>query len=122
MKAVTISANSIMDVIDVPHNGTPLYEQMHKAVGGYYQNVYPRRLPSKYVMVVNEEGLLLGLPYNPIASYLYEQDKHGRPIVGNVIILKMGYYDCEPDVVGMTDVEVEEIKKLLSKFIVIKES
>lgn len=121
MKAITISTDSVIEVIDVPSNGKPLYEQMHKAVGGYYENVYPRRLPSEFVMIVNEEGLLLNLPFNPIASYFYEYDKHGSPIVGNVIILKMGYYDCEPDVVGMTDTDVAKIKEILSKIKVVKE-
>lgn len=121
MKAITISTDSVIEVIDVPSNGAPLYEQIRKAVNGHMENVYPRRLPAGYVMVVNEEGRLINLPENPIGSYLYQTDIHGEPIVGNVIILKLGYYDCEPDVVGMTDADVAKIKEILSKFIVIKE-
>lgn len=115
MKAITISTDSVIAVVDVPHNGTPLYNQIRKAVDGHFENVYPRRLPPGYVMIVNEEGRLINLPENPIASYLYQTDIHGEPIVGNVIILKLGIYDGECDVVGMTDADVAKIKEILSK-------
>lgn len=73
-----------------------------------YQCVYPRRLynelhysaratrnPGAAVsMLVDEEGLLKEKPaLNPIASYLYETDKHGFPIVGNALFV--GEVDTE---------------------------
>jgi len=55
-------------------------EKMQELVGGYIELVY---LPNKKVFVVNEEGLLDGLPFNHKASY--EAHRH---IVGDVILAK----------------------------------
>lgn len=52
-------------------------------------------------MVVNEEGLIERLPFNAFASVLYGTQHHGHRIVGNVAILKQGYRDGEPDIVGL---------------------
>lgn len=117
MKAITISTDNEIKKIDVKQNGAPLYELMKKPVGGWYENVHPRRLPSKYVMIVNEEGLLHDLPINTVGSYLYATDIHGQPIVGDVIILKLGHYQGEPDVIGMTDDETNELMNDFLKII-----
>ncbi len=117
MKGITITTKNVISTIDIQQNGSPLYELMHKVVGGYYENVNPRRLKQGYVMIVNEEGLLHGLPINAIGSYLYETDKHGSPIAGDVLILKYGYYQDEPDVVGMTDDEANELMNDFLKII-----
>ena len=117
MKAITVTTDNIISIVEVKSNGSPLYKQMNEAVGGYYENVYPRRLKEGFVMVVNEEGLLKELPLNIVGSYLYESDKHGQPIVGNVIILKLGHFQGEPDVVGLTDDEANEIMKDLLKIV-----
>ena len=60
-------------------------------------------------MMVNEDGLLLNLPLSPLGSLLYGTPQHGQPIVGNVIFLKDGYHDGEPDVVGMTEDEAQAL-------------
>ena len=109
MKGVKVQTNGTISMIDVRQNGKPLYDLMHEVVGGFYENVNPIRLRKGYVMVVNEEGFLLGLDRNPIGSYLYGTDKHGSPIVGDALILKYGFYEDEPDVVGMTDEEAVDI-------------
>lgn len=46
-------------------------EEMQQAVGGYIEMVH---LPSGRVLVVNEEGLLKGLPENPRASMLWQTE------------------------------------------------
>ena len=38
-------------------------------------------------MLVDEEGYYHDLPVNYIASWLYETDKHGNPILGDVLII-----------------------------------
>lgn len=58
---------------------TPKLKEMQDFVGGYIEVI--RISPNKQ-MVVNEEGLILKLPLNLIASQLAK-----RSIVGNVIIL-----------------------------------
>ena len=56
---------AVLDVLDAP-GGRPTLEQLQAAVGGYIEVVRCTRLQA--YLVVNEEGLLKGLPYNPLAS------------------------------------------------------
>lgn len=86
----------------------PLWETLGKAVGGYIECTFPdpaRMSNGRYYMIVNEDGLLKGLPVNLYGCYLYGTDQHGNPIVGNVVIMKPGFRDGVPDIVGLTDVE-----------------
>ena len=85
-----------------------------EAVGGWYEHVHPMGLERPYSMMVNEEGLLLGLPLNRLGSELYGTPKHGQPIVGDVVFLKDGYHGGEPDTVGMTE---DEAQRLGDKFV-----
>lgn len=54
-------------------------KELQGYVDGYIELVY---LPDEKIMVVNEEGLIHGLPQNRKASILAR-----RPIVGNVVII-----------------------------------
>ena len=60
-------------------------------------------------MIVNEEGLLKRLPINVVGSHLYETDKHGYPIVGNIVIMKEGLRNGEPDIIGLEDDDIESV-------------
>lgn len=91
----------------------PLYKTVGSAVGGYIEHVKPARLRHPYCMIVNEEGRLLYLPLNYVGSYFYGTDQHGEPIVGNIVIMKDGYRGGEPDIVGLNDVEAEQIKDVI---------
>lgn len=92
----------------------PHYDVIKEAVGGWYEHVHPMGLDRPYSMMVNEEGLLLGLPMNRLGSELYGTPKHGQPIVGDIVFLKDGYHGGEPDTVGMTE---DEAQRLGDKFI-----
>lgn len=92
----------------------PLYKTVGSAVGGYIEHVRPARLRHPYCMIVNEEGRLLDLPLNYVGSYFYGTDQHGEPIVGNIVIMKDGYRNGEPDIVGLDDSEVERVKYTIS--------
>ena len=109
MKGIVINTANDISLIDVSMNGEPLYALVRAVVGGFMENVRPRRLRKGLIMIVNEEGLLLGLPVNPMASWLYGADKHGQPIVGNVIILEEGLYKGEPDIVGISDEKAADV-------------
>ena len=61
-------------------------------MAGGTERVHPMGLDRPYSMMVNEEGLLLGLPMNRLGSELYGTPKHGQPIVGDVVFLKDGYH------------------------------
>ena len=87
----------------------PHYDVIKEAVGGWYEHVHPVGLDHPYSMMVNEEGLLLGLPVNRLGSELYGTPQHGQPIVGDIVFLKDGYDGGEPDVVGMTEDEAQHL-------------
>ena len=75
-------------VEDYPPAGkTYTLEELQKAVGGYIEIVHPG--DGRYLMVVNEEGKLHGLPPNPRATALYERDH----IVGNALVCRNGDID-----------------------------
>ena len=92
----------------------PHYDVIKEAVGGRYEHVHPMGLDRPYSMMVNEEGLLLGLPMNRLGSELYGTPRHGQPIVGDIVFLKDGYHGGEPDTVGMTE---DEAQRLGDKFV-----
>ena len=92
----------------------PHYDVIKEAVGGWYEHVHPMGLDRPYSMMVNEEGLLLGLPMNRLGSELYGTPKHGQPIVGDNVFNKDGYHEGEPDTVGMTE---DEAQRLGDKFV-----
>lgn len=62
-----------------PRNGSDFsLSEMQRIVGGFIECV---TLANGQLMVVNEEGVILEMPYNKKASELY-----GQPIVGNVLV------------------------------------
>ncbi len=67
-------------------NGPELsLDQLHEAVGGWIEIVRPLPGERRYVLVVNEEGVLKGLPFNPTASVLA-----GQRIVGPAVWAEYG--------------------------------
>lgn len=96
------------DLLDVIH------EQLS---GGFFEIVRCKTLPHKYVMLVDDCGLLKELPFNFVAQLLY-----GAPIAGTALIMCEGYNDeGEPDIFGMTLEEVDELMHKLRGLIVIRE-
>lgn len=111
MYALVVTAeNGIRRVEYTP----PHYDVLREAVGGWYEHVHPMGLKRPYSMMVNEEGLLLKLPMNMLGSLLYGTKVHGLPIVGDIVFVKDGYYDGEPDVVGM---DAEEAQRVGDEFV-----
>ena len=51
--------------------------------------LFNRRLPSGYEAVCDENTFGKMLVFNPLASWLYGCDEHGKPIVNNVIIFRI---------------------------------
>lgn len=112
MKGLVISTENKMSVREFTE---PLYKSIGEAVGGFIEIVHPRRLDSPYCMVVNEEGLLIGLPLNAYGSYLYCSDQHGSPIVGDIVILKEDFVRGARDFVGLEDTEIQAIANNIIK-------
>ena len=114
MKGIIVTTDCEVRVEDFDD---PLYKTVGSAVDGYIEHVHPMRLVPPFCMIVNEEGRLRNLPVNSIGSFLYGTDQHGEPIVGDIVIMKDGYCNGEPDIVGLEDAEVEKVKYVISKLI-----
>ena len=75
MKAIQFMGRSIIEV-----NIDNSLEALQAAVGGYIETL--TLIPDQVVMIVNEEGLLMGLEVNPFASAVA-----GTTIVGNALVV-----------------------------------
>lgn len=105
MQIIRISTENEVSMHDFPQGN---YSQQNRALYSLIGNncsmiehVMPRRLYRKLgavaevtgipgqavALLVDEEGLLKANDINTIASYLYESDNHGYPIMGNVLLI-----------------------------------
>lgn len=110
MKCLVVTTNRQMYVKDFGH---PIRHEATKDVlGGFTEHVNPQLLKHPFCMLVNEEGLLLGLPVNEFGTFLYQ-----GLIVGNIIIAKDGIVDGERDIIGLDDKELDGLIKRLSDVI-----
>lgn len=95
-----------------------------------YQHVMPRRLytdlrmkngsevPGECVsMLVDEEGLLKENEPNLIGSFLYETDRHGHPIMGNILFVGEEWAGDGIDFCGIEDSAFRLLKAGLEKMI-----
>lgn len=101
------------ETMQVKAFGQPLYKDLTPVLDGYMEIVRPRGLPRPFVMLVNEEGRLMGLPINPIGCYWYQSEVD--PIVGNLVIMKEGMRCGEPSILGLTDKEIAQVKELATE-------
>ena len=117
MKGIVITADDKIEVRDFER---PLYKTVGEAVGGYIEIVHPVGLKQPFVMIVNEEGLIHQLELNALGSVLYGTLAHGQPIVGDIVIMKTGYTEEGPDIIGLEDQEAEELEQFFKKMLVRK--
>lgn len=71
-------------------NGCELYEHVmpERLYTKLKMKNRPTKIPGQCVsMLIDEEGLLKENEQNLIGSYLYKTDKHGYPIMGNVLFV-----------------------------------
>lgn len=92
-----------------------LLKVMQEAVGGFIEFVRPKRLEYPYCMIVNKEGLIENLKFNPVGSYLYQTDLHGSPMVGTIIIAKDS---GAGDILSLTDNELKEVENIVNEVII----
>ena len=109
MKAVKATAQGAIYTVELD-GSLPLHRALQKELGGYIEVVRPRNLARPYLMMVDEEGLLKGLPLNRAASWLCGTQRHGQPIVGDALIMKeTETADGDADAGGLTDEECNSI-------------
>lgn len=114
MKGIVITPAMQVTMCDLQY---PIGKTLRNIVGGYIEHVSPPFLEKPYCMIINEGGLLEGLPLNPMGSCLYGTRLHGQPIVGTIVLVKDGYVNGERDIDGLDDAEAEylyeEIKQAI---------
>lgn len=95
-----------------------MLELMQGEVGGYIETVYGLRselaeLVPNLMMIVNEEGVILSLRYNALASLLAP----GQILFGIALLMKTAVVneDGEEDIVPLTDEEAQRIMEWFAK-------
>lgn len=112
MKGIVITTKNEMRVQEFSE---PAHRSIGDAVGGWIEIAHPMRLEQPYCVIVNEEGLLLGLPANSFGSYLYGADWHGNRVVGDIVLLKEGINsDGEPDILGLDEQDIKRLCDMVS--------
>lgn len=105
MKLIKISTDLKLSVHEFPEGDhAQQNETLRMLIGNYcqiYEHIMPERLytilkmkdhPTKISgqcvsMLIDEEGLLKENEPNLIGSYLYGTDRHGHPIMGNILFV-----------------------------------
>lgn len=117
MKTVKITTDNKISVIDVDLND---FRSIQQAIGGYFETVKTQKMFDYFkhpmMFLVDEEGHIKGLLLNQLGSYFYDTERHGWPIVGDIILaVPYGEY-----IIGLED--ADEIKaQLLRDFNFLKE-
>ncbi len=114
MKGIVITAKDKVEIRDFQE---PLYKTVGAVVGGGIEIVRPVGLKQPFVMIVNDEGLLMDLELNAIGSLLYGTLAHGSPIVGDIVVMKMGFTEEGPDIVGLEDQEAAGLYLMFTKML-----
>lgn len=120
MKTLKITTDNKISVVDVNFSD---FKAIQQAIGGYFEIVNTQKLrdyfKTKVVMIVDEEGLVKNLPVNPMGCYFYDTNKHGNPIVGDVILGLLVGFDMH--VIGLGDRDAEQwMEKMLKDFPVLQ--
>lgn len=80
------------------------------------EKVNARYLKEPFVLTIDGEGRLKDKPaINFIASYLYGAHKHHEPIVGNVLIMKLGMTNEGPDIMPLDEAEARQVEESMRK-------
>lgn len=111
MKAIKLTPDKEISIIDVPRKGTPLLETLQKEIGGWIELVSPKTFHTiEYlqgkVMVVDEDGIHKRKKPNRIGTDLYG---NYSTIVGDVLILKYITTEDGMDVGGLTEDEANQL-------------
>ncbi len=110
MRGIIVTTDNTINIMDLKE---PVIDTVGNAVGGTPETVWPRRLAAPYIMIVNGEGRLEGLPLNIFGSYLYAMDQHGNPIVGDILILR----ESGNDWAGLRDCDISLLTKLIDQML-----
>lgn len=141
MKIIKVSTNLKLSVHEFPSGGYAEENRLLRELIGNHCDIFEHVMPSRLYsemhmkdrptkvpgqcvsMLVDEEGLLKENEPNPVGSYLYETDKHGYPIMGNIIFVGETYGGEGIDFCGIEDSVFEQLLSKLTHMIeVMKET
>ena len=110
---VIIHPDATIETVETPGG----CDELHRLLGGFFDNAYLWDFPLSDVLAsVNDIGKLIGLPINPLATYIYRNPADF--IVGDFIlqkIVRVGEYD-ELDQVPFTESEVRIVLDILTMY------
>lgn len=130
MQIIRISTDNKISVHDFPEGSYAKQNRALREMIGLrcelYEHVMPKRLYTELgasnkisrkegscvSMLVDEEGHYHDLDENLVGCYLYETDRHGWPIVGNILIVGEVQNDDGIDFCGIAK---DQFASLLSK-------
>ena len=109
MKTIKITTDNVVSIIDVNFND---FRSIQNAIGGYFETVKTQKMWDYFkrpmMFLADEEGHLKKLPLNQLGSYFYNTERHGWPIVGDIILaVPDGEY-----ILGLEDAEAMKIQLL----------
>jgi len=106
MYALKINPTNDVQIVEFPKDEQ--YEIISEAVGGQIECVHIAIGDSRFDMWVNEEGTWNGLPYNSMATQLYQNNAGPSVyIVGSVLI--SGTVDSRGNSRGLSKKSVKDI-------------
>jgi len=97
------------------HDVTELdeYEFVSGVVGGYIQSVFLDNEMREISLWCHEEGKLIGLPFNSVATAIWEKSYGATDVIVGDIVLT-GLPNDEGDTLGLTDEDVAKLSKMFS--------
>lgn len=117
MKTVKVTTDNKVSIIDVDFDD---FRSIQKAIGGHFETVRTQLMADYFkdpsvIMLVDEEGLVKGLPENALGCALCETASHGCPIVGDLIFARVQ----GDDIIAPENAEAM-IERLIGTFIGLK--
>ena len=99
MKTVKVTPDNIISIINVDFDD---FRDLQKAVGGHFETVSTKTLYETFkmpmIMLVDEDGIMKQKEVNRLGSYFYDADRHGWPILGDIVFAIAAGEDIEaPD-------------------------
>lgn len=135
MKLIKISTDLKLSVHEFPEGDhAQQNETLRMLIGNYcqiYEHIMPERLytilkmkdhPTKISgqcvsMLIDEEGLLKENEPNLIGSYLYGIDRHGHPIMGNILFVGEEWNGGGIDFCGIEESTLKTLEQQLNNMV-----
>ena len=96
MKTVKVTPDNIISIINVDFDD---FHDLQKAVGGRFETISTKTLYETFkmpmIMLADEDGRSKQKEVNRLGCYFYDADKHGWPILGDVVFAIAAGEDIE---------------------------